>query len=173
LEQVRNPVLSADEVSLLQTVAAHYDAAEAHWGELERFCEGVPRTLVHGDFAIKNLRVRPGVSGPALLVYDWEMAGWGFPATDLAQIRKCARVDLDAYHSVMRQDLPDLSVCDIQWLADYGDLLRVVDNIFWATFSWVPPPGARDPYRFLAKPLLLLKKYEPQLAAALRAVNWS
>jgi hypothetical protein len=101
------------------------------------------------------------------------MAGWGFPATDLAQIEKCARPDLNAYHSVIRRELPQLDVRDIQRLADYGNLLRVIDKIFWATLSWSATPGAGDPYWFRLTPLLMIKKYEPQLAAALRAVDWS
>src|SRR6266487_3633994 len=30
-------------------------------------------------------------------------------------------------------------------------LTRVVDQIFWATFSWAAPPGTADPFRFLLK----------------------
>ena len=117
---------------------------------------------------IRNLRIRPGANGPALLVYDWEMAGWGFPATDLAQVDRCARADLDAYYSSARQDFPQLDFSDIQWLANYGNLLRVVDAIYWATLFMV-----RDAYRSLLKPLQMIGKYEAQLAASLHAVNWS
>ena len=101
-------------------------------------------------------------------MYDWEMAGWGFPATDLAQVDRCARADLDAYYLVARQDFPQLDVRDIQRLANYGNLLRVVDAIYWATLLMV-----RDAYRSLLKPLQMIAKYETQLAASLRAVNWS
>src|SRR5947208_4391546 len=63
LERVGNPVLSAAEAALLQTVAAQLDLVESHWEEVERFSEGVPPTLVHGDFVIRNLRIRPGANG--------------------------------------------------------------------------------------------------------------
>jgi len=168
LERVDNPVLSADEVALLQTVAAHCDIIEAHWTELERFCEGVPRTLVHGDFVLKNLRIQPDAISPALLVFDWEMAGWGVPAADLAEVQHCATPDLDVYCSVLRQDFPQLDARDIRRLANYGNLLRVMDKIFWETLAL-----EGDSYLFLVRPLRTLMKYEPQLAAARRAVHWS
>ena len=168
LERVGNPVLSAADVALLQTVVAQLDLIESHWAEMEIFSDGVPPTLVHGDFVIRNLRIRPGANGPALLVYDWEMAGWGFPATDLAQVDRCARADLYAYCSVARQDFPQLDVRDIQRLANYGNLLRVVDAIYWATLFMV-----RDAYKSLLKPLQMIAKYQMQLAASLHAVNWS
>ena len=47
-------------------------------------CAGMPRTLVHGDFIKRNLRVRPGPAGPRWCPIDWEFAGWGPPAVDLA-----------------------------------------------------------------------------------------
>ena len=168
LARVGNPVLSADEVALLQMVAAHCDVIEAHWAEVERLCEGLPRTLVHGDFVIKNLRVQTGTPGPALLVYDWEMAGWGMPATDLAQIERSARPDLDAYYSVLRQDFPQLELRDVQRLAEYGNLLRLMDEIFWETVSM-----EGDSYKNLLKPLRSVRKYELRLDAALRAINWN
>jgi len=168
LERTGNPVLPAADVALLQTVVAQFDMIEAHWPEVEKFSDGLAPTLVHGDFVIRNLRIRPGANGLALLVYDWEMAGWGFPATDLAQVDRCARADLDAYYSVARQDFPQLGVRDIQQLASYGNLLRVVDEIYWATLFMV-----RDAYKSLLKPLQMIGKYEAQLAASLHAVNWS
>src|SRR5438874_349993 len=39
LERVGNPVLSAAEAALLQTVAAQLDLVESHWEEVERFSE--------------------------------------------------------------------------------------------------------------------------------------
>jgi len=167
LARVGNPALSGDEVALLETVAGQCDVIEAHWAELEAFCKGLPRTLVHGDFKIKNLRIRPGASRPALLVFDWEMAGWGFPATDLAQVQSCARADLDAYYSELRQDLPQLDVRDIQRIKDYGNLLRVLDAIFWGTIIMTG-----DDYKYLHKPLCTIRVYEPQMAAALLGLGW-
>ena len=168
LERVDNPAFSADEVALLRTLIRRCDLIEAHWEALERYCEGVPRTLLHGDFVSKNIRVRPGTTGPALLVFDWEMAGWGAPATDLAQFMgPTVSPDLGIYCSVLRRDFPQLDVRDIQRLADYGDLLRVVDKIFWVTVTMV-----HDDYEYLRKPLVALRQYEWELAVALQTLHW-
>jgi len=75
---------------------------------------------------------------------------------------------LDAYYLVARQDFPQLDVRDLQRLANYGSLLRMVDAIYWATLLMV-----RDAYKSLLKPLQMIGKYEGQLAASLHAVNWS
>jgi hypothetical protein len=169
LARVDNPALSAAEVTLLRTLTAQYNLIEEHWEELEKDWEGFPSTLVHGDFVIKNLRVRTGATGPALLVFDWEMAGWGVPATDLAQsVGKTASPNLDVYRAVFQQDPHQLDGLDIQRLAIYGNLLRVLDKIFWETFIM-----DSDSYEFLIKPLTTLRGYKPQLAAALGAINWS
>jgi len=164
-----NPVLPAADVALLHAIAGQFDRIEEHWDEVKSCCESQPRVLVHGDFVIKNLRVRSGVNGPALLVYDWEMAGWGAPATDVAQfLGRSVSPDLDAYCSVLRQDFPALESRDLQRLAGYGSLLRIVDKIFWETVTM----EGQD-YEFLLKPIMSIRKYEPQLTAALRAVDWS
>ena len=168
LERAGNPVLSADEVALLRRFAAYGDVIEAHWDEVEKACGMLPRTLVHGDFVIKNLRVRTGTTGPALLVFDWEMAGWGAPATDLAQfVGRCASPELNVYWSEVRNGFPQLDLSDIQRLADYGGLLRMLDKVFWATVSM-----EGSSYEFLVNPISHLRSYEPELVGALRAVNW-
>ena len=192
LEHMDNPVLSADEMALLRRTAEQCELIEAHWEELENSFEGRPRSLVHGDFVIKNLRLRNGADEPTLLVYDWEMAGWGVPATDLAQsLGRCASPDLETYCSVLNQDLPErdihaaspsgaaptvkrtearaprVEVSDLRRLADYGNLLRLVDKIFWDTVGI-----GGNTREFLLRPVLALKNYEPQLEAALRALDW-
>ena len=168
LEHVNNPVLSKDEAALLRTVVAQFDVIEARWEELEKFFEGQPRRLVHGDFVIKNLRLRGSATASALLVYDWEMAGWGVPATDLAQsLGRCASPDLEAYCSVVRQDDSQIELDDVRRLADYGYLLRLVDKIFWDTVNI-----GGNTYDFLLRPVLSLRYYEPQLAAALQLLDW-
>ena len=168
LNLVESPVLTAEEVGLLRTVLVRYRAIEARWDELEKFCGACPRTLVHGDFVIKNLRLQEGAGAPALLVYDWEMAGWGVPATDLAQsLGKCASPDLEAYCSAFRQNGSQTEIGELRRLANYGNLLRLVDKIFWDTVGI--GGETRD---YLLRPIEALKNYEPQLAAALRLLHW-
>ena len=163
-----NPFVTPDEVALLQAFIRDYNGIEARWGELEKFCGARPRTLVHGDFVIKNLRLQNGGRAPALLVYDWEMAGWGVPATDLAQcLGRCASPDLDAYCSALGQNGSQTGIGEIRQLANFGNLLRLVDKIFWDTVGI--GGETRD---FVVRPLMALKKYEPQLASALRGLDW-
>ncbi|HEY6169562.1 MAG TPA: aminoglycoside phosphotransferase family protein [Verrucomicrobiae bacterium] len=164
-----NPVLSADETALLRRFVSWCDRIEEHWPELEKLFEGWPRTLIHGDFVIKNLRIQNGAARPVLLVYDWEMAGCGMPATDLAQsLGRCVSPDLDAYCAAIWQRGWHIDVGDLRRLADFGNVLRLVDKIYWETASVVG-----DTYDFLVRLLTTFPKYDPQLAAALRAVNWS
>ena len=168
LEILSNPVLFTDEVVLVKTIVSRFDVIEARWGELEKFCGDWSRTLIHGDFVIKNLRIQNGASDSALLVYDWEMAGWGVPATDLAQAPgKCASPNLEAYWPVLRQSVSQVEFSELRRLADYGSLLRVLDKIFWDTVGI-----GGDTREFLLRPIFALQNYEPQLAAALRLLDW-
>ena len=97
------------------------------------------------------------------------MAGWGVPATDLAQfLGRTVSPDLEVYSSLLRQDFPQLDLRDIQRLADYGNILRLVDKIFWEAKRLVG-----GSYEVVLKPLMTVQLYEPQLATALRAVGWS
>jgi hypothetical protein len=103
---VRNldhPELSPQDRATLEATVAQSHLLEARWGEIDAVCEGMPRTLVHGDFAPQNARVRRGSAGRDLLIFDWEFAGWGVPAVDLAQSTgRLIRPDLVAYWEITR-----------------------------------------------------------------------
>ena len=168
-EHLGNPALPADDLSLLQTVAGHCDTLESHWDEVEACCAAMPRSLVHADFVIKNLRVRAGLTGPELLVFDWELAHWGVPATDLAQIvGRTASPDLNVYGSAVQRDFGGLDARDIQRLADCGKLLRVVDELYWAT-TFI----GGSSYKFFVRPISHFRICEPELATAFRAMKWT
>jgi thiamine kinase-like enzyme len=168
VDHMSNPELPADDLQLMQVIVMRFECMESHWKELENFYESQPRTLVHGDFVKKNLHIRTNPFGSELLIFDWEFGGWGVPAADLAQfVGRCASPDLDAYCSVLKRDRArDLS--EIRRLAGYGSLLRVVDAISWETCSIV-----NDSYSCMVTPLRTIRKYEPELAATLRAIHWS
>jgi hypothetical protein len=53
-----NPALDADDLSLLETVVDHCEHLSVDWSQLVEGCEGMPQTLVHGDFIRKNVAVR-------------------------------------------------------------------------------------------------------------------
>src|SRR5215217_3915653 len=88
--------LKPDDLVVLESIVSRFEVLESCWGKVERFCDSMPKTLIHSDFQGKNMRIRHDATGPALLPFDWEMSGWGVPAADLAQgIRQ--QVDLTIY----------------------------------------------------------------------------
>jgi hypothetical protein len=93
----------AYEGELLDAILSRLDLLEEYWDVIETWCEGMPRTLVQGAFVDRNLRVR---GEREVMPYDWELAGWGVPAIDLAQSAQqwsfAASPDLAAYASLLR-----------------------------------------------------------------------
>ena len=171
LHHLGGSALSAEDAAVFRNVAAHLDALESLWGELEEICDVMPRTLVHGDFVKKNLRIREAAVGPVLLVFDWEFAGWGVPAADLAQfIDRAASPDLSLYCSITNREHFHLGLRHMQAVAACGDLLRMVDQMSWATTDqeFVFPTR-------LVKAISLLRSYEPFMTGALSAFqrNWA
>jgi hypothetical protein len=158
--------LRPNDLAVLESIVSRFDVLEACWSKVERFCDSMPKTLIHGDFQGKNLRIRHDQSGIGLLPFDWEMSGWGAPAADLAQgIRQ--QVDLAIYWSVVRHFWPHLEVRDIQRMANLG-------SIFWelSTISWKSWPLEYDDldYGRVKVAVLTIKSCEDRLAGAMRAI---
>ena len=65
-----NPVFSAEDRAVLEAVIGQCEALACHWSEVEQQCKALPTTLVHGDFAPKNMRVRNGQAGLVLDLFD-------------------------------------------------------------------------------------------------------
>lgn len=131
-----NPVLTAEDRCLLTTVSAQCDALEEGWRQIERFCAEVPRTLVHGDFRSKNVRVRALDSGTSLFPIDWETAGWGVPAADLAATRGVTpveQVDLATYSSILCEYWPRLDPAVLDDLVKVGGMFRRLAAISWVS----------------------------------------
>jgi len=133
-----NPAWSAEDRRVLRAVSAQCDALERAWGGIERFCAGVPRTLVHGDFRPKNVRLRVIGADTTLFAFDWEMAGWGVPAPDLAVARGVTlveQVDLTTYASVARDYWPRLDAATLEELVVVGAMFRRLAAIGWESLS--------------------------------------
>jgi aminoglycoside phosphotransferase (APT) family kinase protein len=144
-----NPALSAEDQRVLKAVSAQCDALERAWGGIERFCAGVPRTLVHGDFRSKNVRLRAIGADTTLCAFDWEMAGWGVPAPDLAvspgfAVRHLAvspgeapaeQVDLATYASIAHDYWPRVDAAALQELVIVGAVFRRLAAIGWESLS--------------------------------------
>src|SRR5881296_1731910 len=131
-----NPVLSADDVVRIEEIRARLDDLAAHWSRVEAVCGPMPQTLVHGDFSGKNMRLRPADGDTAVVVFDWEHAGWGVPAVDLAQLtvpshRLSANPDISTYWSTVRDRWPDVSLEAWRELAYCGTVCRTLSALYW------------------------------------------
>src|SRR5207247_194051 len=120
---------------LLERHQARLCDVAAHWDRLEEVCEGAPRTLVHGDFNGKNLRLRSENGHSTIVVFDWEAAGWGVPAADLAQAAQFSRLsaspDLPSYWSMVRERWPNASPEALERLAHCGSAFRALAGLSW------------------------------------------
>ena len=131
-----NPILSEGDLGFLQAMQSRFDDLAAHWSRLEDICDAAPRTLVHGDFNGKNIRLRSVNGESTLLVFDWENAGWGVPAVDLAQLsvqsrRLAANPDLATYGSLVRERWPELPPAAWERLAYCGTVFRTLCALSW------------------------------------------
>ncbi len=124
-----DPALGAGGRALVRELVAGCGAVADSWQEVERLGDEMPRTLVHGDFVPKNLRVRPEAGGLVVLVFDWEVAGWGPPAADLAE---CP--DLAAYAEAVRPVWGGPDEADLLRWTECGRLFRLLAALSWA--SW-------------------------------------
>jgi hypothetical protein len=169
LGNLANPALKAADLAVLQAIVAQCAALEARWHEVERFCAGLPRTVVHGDFADKNVRVRTRPSGTALLPFDWSNAGWGVGAIDLAQSPLwCSRFagdpDLTAYWAVVREHWPGFDLGAIQRWGQLATLFRLLAALAWSAIGlgqeWVETT------------MMTLGLYQTALDRELQATDW-
>jgi hypothetical protein len=167
-----NSALTSETRAMLETVVRQLKFVASRWGEVERLCERAPRTLVHGDFAPKNMRVRTGRAGLSLLPFDWGSAGWGIAAVDLAQSggesngywNYWSNPDLAAYCSAAQESWPRLDIQDVNQLAIIGKIFRslICINLEAPSFAmeWVEN-SARD-----------MRLYQAAMTDALRAAGW-
>jgi hypothetical protein len=138
LGNLANPALTRSDVELLLSVVAQCDSLERRWDDLAEWCKGAPATLVHGDFRPKNVYVRSDVSETNVFVIDWETAGWGAPAVDLAPPRGLSssrHLDLMTYWSIVHEHWPTLSLETIGRLVIAGTIFRRLAAIDWASLD--------------------------------------
>ena len=155
-----NPALTAGDAATLGRLASDLDRLEGAWVALERACTGLPATLVHGDLQRKNLYVRNGAGQSALYAIDWETAGWGIPAADLA------RIDLPTYWSVVRSVWHDVRLEDVRRLGVVGRIFRELVAI-----RWVSPQLAYDSPLYLSRPISWLRIMHGRLSDAVRELG--
>lgn len=163
-----NPVVPPDDLAVLQSLRSECDVIDAHWQELEGRCAGFPPAIVHGDLVTKNVRVRSDPPPAALLVFDWEVSGWGVPATDLAPfIGRTLSPDLPTYCAALARHGIRQELRALRLLAESGSVFRLIDDMAWACLWLVD-----DSYSYLKKPISFLRSYEVRLANLLSKAGW-
>jgi hypothetical protein len=169
-QHLDNPILMPDDTACLEEIRAHLHDVASHWDRLEAVCEGTPKTLVHGDFNGKNLRLRSENGHTSVVVFDWEDAGWGVPAVDLAQQtlsfgRVSANPDLRTYWSTMRERCSNVDAEALQRLAHCGSVFRALASLRWA----VPTLATDWAHDCVAN----LHVYVTELDEALERLEWN
>ena len=166
-----NPVLVPEDVAFLEGLLARLDDLAAHWHVVEDVCHGVPPTLVHGDFNGRNIRLRSVREDATITVFDWEDAGWGVAAVDLAQQltvssgQLSANPDIPSYWSAVREHWPDLSTEACWRLAYCGTVFRTL-----SAMSWIADDLAND---WAHASLRDMRLYAAELDAALERLGWA
>jgi hypothetical protein len=131
------PSLKATEQAILQDIVAMCEYLEMHWGQVEAFCDRMPRTFIHGDCLAKNVHVRMSRAGLSIAPFDWGGAGWGLPATDLGQLGlpyenlPPTHPDCATYLSVVRDQWTSFDLQTVQQLANLGQMfwsLKVISR---------------------------------------------
>ncbi len=164
-----NPVLSSDDVVFVEGLLVGLDDVAAQWQRIEEICQAVPPTLVHGDFNGRNIRL-PNANGDApIVVFDWENAGWGVPAVDLAQQvvpsgQLSANPDIPTYWSTVREHWPALSLEACWRLAYCGTVFRAL-----VAMSWISDNLATDGAHACLSDMRL---YAAELNGALEQLGW-
>jgi hypothetical protein len=158
LSHITNPSLNADDRALLETTVDHCVHLNLIWSQLAHVCDGMPQTLVHGDFIKKNVAVRSSRDGIILLPYDWEKAGCGIPAEDIS------RVDIPTYWLTVRDFWPGSSARAFKRLANAGRIFRCLVFLYW-----IAPSLAHESVR---EPMNYIKSCESWLADLIQAAEW-
>jgi Phosphotransferase enzyme family len=150
-----NPALSGEQRAILDRADSYLRSYEASWNELERMCQSMPQTLVHGDLARRNTRIQVNSNARGLVAFDWEMAGRGVPAPDLASsLIRTVPSCLNTYFSSVREAWPAMNFEDILRMAAVGRVLRVIAAMDWASASLI----FEEPL-FLLKPVSYIGSY--------------
>jgi hypothetical protein len=132
---VAQPRLGETSRASLGDLLRQLEQLGRQWDRVESWCLTAPRTLVHGDLADKNARLRPGIASKELLVFDWEMAGIGVPCVDLAQgTFGSLSPDLEVYRNSAPAWGPR-ALGDLRRLAAIGKVFRLLAALDWEAQS--------------------------------------
>jgi aminoglycoside phosphotransferase (APT) family kinase protein len=150
-----NPALCVDDLEVLESIILQCDILEQRWSQVEKFCDGMPRTITHGDLKEKNVHVRNDQQGTVLIAFDWETAGWGVPAIDLR------KVDVIEYWRTVRNQWLDMDFQTIQRLTNLGKMFWCLAAINWEALSLA--------YEWIERPMEMMRLYQARLSDAIQA----
>jgi Ser/Thr protein kinase RdoA (MazF antagonist) len=122
------------DAAVLEVTARALEDLEKRWDDVRDVCEAHPATLVHGDFAPRNLRVRGHAGDARLEVFDWVESGSGPPAVDLTHTsdRKfAANPSLEAYRRGFSARGPTPTVELLERFVVVGKIIRSLSAIKW------------------------------------------
>jgi ATP-binding cassette subfamily B protein len=126
--------LRRGERDMLRRLLATCELVESSWNTVEAICGELPHTLVHGDLAGKNLRVRSEAAGPEIVAFDWECAGFGVPAADVHELAVGATPEQFArYRSKVAEYARRLNEAELRALLFLGGGFRLIASADWAT----------------------------------------
>ena len=166
-ESIEGLTLDGGQREVLFRSVGECDRIESHWDQVGRICGYAPFTLIHGDFAPKNVRVCDDTS--MLTPFDWGSAGFGVIADDLAQPPHptdpyWVSPDLQTYLDHVGDDFPHLDLPRLRALGHVGRIFRALVCLDKDAQSLRTPWVHRVFYK--------LDAYRQQLAEAARDLGW-
>ena len=134
-----------------------FEILERNWHLVQERCEGLPWTLVHCDLQPKNVLIRETASGIAFLPLDWEDAGWGAPAADLAGIYAVR------YWSTAQRTWGSIELRRVEEQVCCGALFQILSAVGWEVVRLAA--GSQE------KAMRRLRIYAPRLTASTEALG--
>ena len=119
--------------AMLTEVLSLYKLTEGRWDAISNISGSLPATLVHGDFVAKNMCLTETPEGLDLILFDWQTAGWGSHAVDLAGGfgPNSSSEFLIAYQRELSRHKLSPTMPQLQQLAVVGKLFRTIVSIHW------------------------------------------
>jgi len=154
-----NAALSSDDARIAHRALSACETVAARWDDVSALARLLPETLVHGGFGRKNVHVRDRGDGPQLLAFDWEAAGRGMPAIDLA------RVDADTYSLALRDAHPAVTPQVARSATALGAAL-------WCASS-IPGEAAALGSPWASRVMGKIEAYANEIEASLAALGWN
>ena len=111
-----------EESEILDDFVRLCDILEERWYIFEDFYEGIPLTLVHGDFADENVRIKRTNTSASVMAFDWEKAGWGVPSIDLPA------ANAEWYRECVSRIWPDLDLGRIKQMQTHGTIWQILSH---------------------------------------------